>query len=543
MTRIFSHARAHRHAVSILCLAILTAATLVCSRPVRAEGADGWEWQYDAHLGFTLQHPAGWTVKTTGYTITVQSADHTSFALIEALVHSDDKAQDRLGKFPAAHPTLFPAAHIDRITQQPTEGDQALAALSYKGLKGKTGQARVLCSVSQHSGMLYALAAPSDTFDTEKATLLRILQSLRFGSHPTPPGSKPSRQASPASGLHFIAWTDPREQGIRAEVPQGWNISGGTFKINNSDYREMVVAAAPDNTIAVRIGDASLPLFRIPTRQDQIIGIREGTLTTNGVLQQMVLHFMPAPEFNRWYIERVLKPTLDDIVVTTEQDLPEDARKQTEAKSRNADPHAHAEFSIGFTTFTGKSKKGGKPISGTLITSTVLYSFGYNGSLQPSGWSAIPSLLVYETGEKSEANQEIGMAVLRHMKTTFQEDPDWVEKIRQQQVADTNAFVAQSNAEITRRREAQIKANLETRQRTADLMDSFEKRIAGRDDYQRKFLNYVNEEVSVRNPTTGAVQQVAAGSTNYYVNSQTGQVTGTNSAGPASVSLTPLVQY
>src|ERR1700674_4127174 len=108
----------------------------------------GWEQHYDARLGFTIEHPAGWTTQTQGHTILVQSTDHSSLVLIEAFASkTGETAKARVNNISAVHPTLFPGARIQRVTQQSSQADQVVGALTYKNARGQSEQARVLCLV------------------------------------------------------------------------------------------------------------------------------------------------------------------------------------------------------------------------------------------------------------------------------------------------------------------------------------------------------------------------------------------------------------
>src|ERR1035441_10766982 len=68
---------------------------------------------------------------------------------------------------------------------------------------------------------------------------------------PTPPPPGPPARA-------------PREQAFSIQVPQGWKTYGGLFRFSAIDARMVVDSTSPDSLIELRIGDATIPLYRVP---------------------------------------------------------------------------------------------------------------------------------------------------------------------------------------------------------------------------------------------------------------------------------------
>jgi hypothetical protein len=66
-----------------------------------------------------------------------------------------------------------------------------------------------------------------------------------------------------------VAWTrfqDPFEKAFTVEVPQGWTVRGGLFRMGFSDERPMVDLTSPDGQINVRLGDISIPVYTAPNQ-------------------------------------------------------------------------------------------------------------------------------------------------------------------------------------------------------------------------------------------------------------------------------------
>jgi hypothetical protein len=79
-------------------------------------------------------------------------------------------------------------------------------------------------------------------------------------------------------GIAFCSWTglgqantgwttmiDAREQAFSIDVPTGWNARGGMFRFNTVDARPFVDMNSPDGRINIRIGDASIPSYDLPS--------------------------------------------------------------------------------------------------------------------------------------------------------------------------------------------------------------------------------------------------------------------------------------
>src|SRR5579859_1144877 len=91
-----------------------------------------------------------------------------------------------------------------------------------------------------------------------------------------------------APGDSPIAWTtfqDPFEQAFNVEVPQGWKVRGGLFRMGFSDERPMVDVLSPDGRINVRLGDVSIPTYTMPTANHS----REGQPYDLGAQAQLVV--------------------------------------------------------------------------------------------------------------------------------------------------------------------------------------------------------------------------------------------------------------
>src|ERR1700722_5824212 len=125
----------------------------------------------------------------------------------------------------------------------------------------------------------------------------------------------------------WVSFQDPFEQAFTAEVPKGWTVRGGLFRMGYSDERPMVDLTSPDGRINVRLGDVSIPVYAVP---DRLHG--EGTIIDLGAQAQLVVaHYRLGPEFAALYskvrFHSICKATTadtDDLGTEVPNSLPSD---------------------------------------------------------------------------------------------------------------------------------------------------------------------------------------------------------------------------
>lgn len=544
--------------LTLLVLSIFACASLGCASLGAGYGnetttmADGWEQYHDARLGFVLEHPAGWTVKTQGYTILAQSADGSSLVMVEAFAAKPgETAKAHVSSISGAHPTLFPAARFDRIAQQPSQADQVVGALSFKNARGQLGQARVLCMVYQGSGMLYALSAPSNSFANDRATLLRILTSIRFGvtaNSPAAAGARGSAKGGStvaSKGLRFVRWDDPKEHAYSVEVPQGWTIEGGAFRVEPSDVRMMNRVISPEKDMMVQVGNENIPatlLVPTPLMLRTYRGVSEGVpFSPNHMGQSMFLHYMPALDYNKWYLDKVVKQGIDDISISRESELAEPTQRLTQEMSSKAGAGVQIKVTVAQTEFKGRSKQTGKPIIGILISKVVVQANRSNPEV--IGWNAQPAIMMCVADDKQEAHQQMLAEILTRLNQSYREDPAYAARANEQMNRDTAVLAKQGAAAIQQSREttAAIARNAEANRQS--IMGSYWARTGAQNSYNEKFNDYLGDRTGVSDPNTGQSYKVGSGYSNYYLDPRSNTIIGTNSADRPPVDFTVLKEY
>lgn len=565
-------------AVSIGRSLLAAAAPLACAAGIstatsRAEaqpvGNGAWKQYHDAKYNFALSIPAGWTVSTDDRRIVISSADRASFALIENFVPQDgETAEDHVDAVPNTETALLPGSKmndaytLDAPAKQQNSnggaaaiGEQAVGIITYNGEHGP-GQARVLCLVFPKGGLLFGLAAPNARFAADRPAMMKIIQSFQFTPAAAGPSSGGGRASaapqSPAAdsltNIKYVKFEDDKEHAFSMEVPIGWSADGGTFRANVIDSRETILVRSPNNEMAVMIGDAGVPKFTLPTQKMNMLGHPEGSvymLPNNNTT--IVYHYLPALEFNRWYLTEFLSKSVDDLVIGTETDNPKvaDMLTQNGQKSLPAGGQAIYSATMAATEFTCKSKLTGRTMAGFISTISSRYIGNATGD---GNWNGQPNIVVWATGDnKTGAREQAVKGVIVHMTASYKMSAEWAaadKKKGQEYVAMMGQLAGQS---IARSRAAMAQSQTMSRQtaqssddRRSKMMGDFKARMAAKDDSTRKMQNYSLDQTDVTNGSQS--WKVASGYTNYYHNASTGTIVGTNDPGNPGVGFTQLGQ-
>jgi hypothetical protein len=73
-----------------------------------------------------------------------------------------------------------------------------------------------------------------------------------------------SAQAATAAAVQWVTVRDSREQAFSIQVPQSWKTYGGLFRYSSIDARLVVDMTSPDGLTNLRVGDATVPPYRVP---------------------------------------------------------------------------------------------------------------------------------------------------------------------------------------------------------------------------------------------------------------------------------------
>ena len=272
------------------------------------------------------------------------------------------------------------------------------------------------------------------------------------------------------------------------------------------------------------------------------LGKNEGDTIQNGgaaMPKILLMHFMPAPEFNHYYLQNYLSKSIDDLQIGEDTDLP-DAAAKVEAMTRQMPQQGHFTASASKTRFTGRSKRNGRRLEGIVTTLSTEMAGAQGGGI----WNVAPNVYAWATGDsKAAAREQTAKAVRDHMQKTWKPNKSWY-TTHNERVNQFLANMRRATNEMIARNNVQVQAHAVTNQQTSDdwharMMGNFNKQMGDKDDLNRKRVNYISDKADVTNGSQS--WKVGSGYSHYYSNGNT--IVGTNSPSGMGPDFTPLTQY
>jgi hypothetical protein len=205
----------------------------------------------------------------------------------------------------------------------------------------------------------------------------------------------------------WIKFEDPYEHAFTAEVPQGWTVKGGIFRLGYSDSRPMLDMISPDGKTQIRFGDVAIPSYSVPNQYHA----REGEPYDLGAQAQMtVARYRSGQDFAQLYaIQRFVRLC---------QKLDPQAADTTSPVRDYVPPGAPSpsQSSGGQVNYRCDTSQGAR----------VAYVYAKT-SLFGSLWQ-VTSLASFLAPPEGVADAR---AILLHASQTFQLIPEWIERQKQ----------------------------------------------------------------------------------------------------------------
>jgi hypothetical protein len=421
--------------------------------------------------GFLVHIPAGWTVDSpTLERITITSPDRLSFAQIEARL-ARGPLVEWLGREWAGGEPWITSATILSSTDE--GGGAARAILDIVDRQGTSRRVHVAAVRQGDIATVYAAAAPPDRHARDLPQLAAVLDSFRF-TGVAPPSAKPS-------ALRFTGWVDPLENAFSTEVPQGWHVDGGLYRVNGGRAAGAMTVSSPDGSTVLFSGDASLPLLVLPNPTIMSLGYQEGGRYSSdgGQSYFMISRFREAADFGA----ELIQSRLGRVQFTQVRPRPDLAgmRQQITPVLGGAIPQ-FTSADLDFTLPDGRV--------GTLTISTSVQEVpGLGGT-----WT-VDDLY----GFLAPADQAgTAAAALGHLMGATRLNPAWF------------AREMQANAEA-------IQRNLEYRNHVAQLQQqTLNDRWASQDRQIRQMRDVLGGTVRLADPVSGETFEARAGARYYY---------------------------
>lgn len=484
----------------VLCIGVV--AVVLASRQAPGVRA-GWVQHRDP-LGFQVSSPQDWHVTANGTAITVHNAaTKAEVLIIPLLLQQGMPAAQVLRTVPRGLASNFPQGSLGEVKQLRAQPDEAAATMSFQQ-RDVTGQANLLCVMTGRTGMLYVISGPRERFAEDKPAMLAVLKSFSFTA-PTAKADAPG--AAPA--LAYTVWKDPNEGAFSAEVPQGWEATGGLSRRHPIDYRYCLRLTSPDQQIVVLCGDPNLYGYMQPLPR---FGFPEGAMYPSGSgLMVQCKTYRSGARFAVEHVKRTLGNGLSQLVINTPRNLPDAAAVMNAGFAQRNLPMS---FSTGDVTFGGEYN--GTPVRGYCTAGTVI-ARGLNGA--PYSWG-VETLYGYRAVAAQEATAQ---AVLAHLVQTFRIDPEWHQ--RQQGVTMTTLAIDREKTEAIAKM----------------ISGAFAYRNRVQDESSRKWSNAILGQTDVRDPNTGESWKVASGHNYYWRQGDT--IAGTATYDPPDIDFTPLDEW
>jgi len=313
---------------------------------------------------------------------------------------------------------------------------------------------------------------------------------------------------NPAATPQWTRFTDPNEHAFTLDVPAGWTIRGGLFRLGYSDERPMIDVRSPDDQINIRLGDVSIPTYALPPPPYHT---REGEIYDLGAQGRLVVaRYRTGPEFAVLYAPS----RFGEICRNPQSDT---SFAQLSIPDYLPVPASVPQSSSGQIVYRCQGANG--PLIAFAYTKTVL-----TGPL----WQAV-TIASFSAAPDKVA---LARALLAHSAQSFHIRPDW---LQYQQRLDAEGLDYQRKRQQGRivalqQQVQQFQAQMLAMQ---NQVNAFEARQSAHAKQVEGFTDILNGVTPTYNPLTGESRKVWTGTQdNYWVNGIGQVVNSHDSPGP-----------
>ena len=328
--------------------------------------------------------------------------------------------------------------------------------------------------------------------------------------------SAPAQQARSSGAAAAPAWTqfqDPMEHAFSVQVPQGWTVRGGLFRLGFSDERPMVDVRSPDGKVAVRIGDVAVPSYALPNQYHP----REGEVYDLGAQAQLIVaRYRTGPQFAVLYAQ---------------------ARFHELCKNPQADS-ADAGFQVpDHTPLDGAGKTSAGQIAWRCqMADGPRVVFAYTRTAEENGVWQAPAIISFIAPPEKSA---LARSVAFKMADSFQLNPEWMEHQKQMD-AEGMAYQRWRQQGRVGELQNQIRQFEAKMQAEQNQVDAFERHQAMQAGQVQEFDNALVGVTPTTDPLTGEHRDVWTGTkSNYWANGQGTVINATDQPGAGYYQLPP----
>ena len=318
--------------------------------------------------------------------------------------------------------------------------------------------------------------------------------------------------ASPPEA-RYTAFEDPVEHAFTVDVPQGWSVKGGIFRIGYSDPRAMVEMKSPDGKMTIRLGDFGIPPYSVPDRSHPQEGV---VVELEPQAQIGIARYRSGPEFAVRYGNARFSNTCDKAELAPHDSLP------VKFNLPPGDPPVQQSEGEAFY----KCTKGSVAMTGFVYTKTSLGPVG-QGGVQMWSVNALMSFLANDDRAKDAA------AIAVHAAESLRIKPQWIEYQKKMDAEGLQMarLIAQKKMQGLAAQVQQFRARMKA---MSDQVAGFEARQNRQAAQVQGFSDALNGITRTHDPLTGQYREVWSGQSNqYWVNGAGQVVSSANSPGPS----------
>ncbi len=321
---------------------------------------------------------------------------------------------------------------------------------------------------------------------------------------------------SSAPDVKWVKFQDPYEHAFTIDVPAGWTVKGGLFRLGYSDYRPMLDLQSPDGNINIRSGDVAIPSYTFPSQYHQ----KEGEIYDLGAQAQMVVaRYHTGQEFAGLYALTHFKTLCQTLT-------PQDADQSSPVHEPEVANTKTTTGAIAYRCDSGTSAK---------VSSRAAYVYARSSVVQEAIWQVTTLVSYLAPPEQVPLVRNI----LMHASQSFQLDPQWIEHQKQM---DADGLKYQ----VERQRQRRAALTQQVRQFEASMqamrnqVSAFARQQNAQARQVESFTNILTGITPTIDPLSGETRNVWTGpKSGYWVNGQGTVVNSNLSPGAGFHPLTP----
>jgi hypothetical protein len=284
---------------------------------------------------------------------------------------------------------------------------------------------------------------------------------------------------------------DTRENAFSIEVPKGWKISGGAYRLGANNPRFLVDMTSPDGHIDLRVGDSAVPAFSVPRMRAQ-----EGQRYSTGVDWGILARYLPGKDFAVTYAQGRFHGTCQDLQLKSSSQLSPVLAPEREVIARTPQGEVVNTTSAGEALFRGVAN--GQEMAAYVWAETTLTTSNFSDI---RNW-AVTGLVSFLA---PRAQAPAARRMLEYSARSFTLSPDWI--------ARQASLSRQSSAAVLK----------QTQELVASQQQRFERLDAERHRQSMQMDDIINGVQWTTDSSTGQHREAPLGpNPNYFYNPNTG---------------------